>query len=409
MEFDPLLLFTPVSPSPSLPELPTPSDKIRDFSSPNVHAPDADEVADDLDQDDLGYLHIHDLPLLAMKPPSEVLETFLLLLAPDAVCNFAPAHALAVETDVVFEEKKVAHLVDASLQWLAWNERFSSRHLLASVSVLAETLRKSFPQEYNSWLTRIIASELAWTGPDADRLKALASLRLAENCGRTAQPELLRNIDIPQLGPKIVLKEPSLTADNLGLKTWGSSFILGSRLARNPEYLQGLVLELGSGTGLVGMVACLLGFPTMLTDLAEIVPNLTENVELNHITNAEVDVLDWSNPQSFLNNHGQVKYNTVILSDPLYSSKHPVWIVDMLNTFLSASETARVLLQVPLRRSFENERDHLWRLLLQHGYVVEEEAYEDGYDDFGEIQFCFKKLVGKHWRSGNVAPSESQH
>lgn len=394
MEFDPLLLFSPASPSPE-----SPPSFASDYSKHTVSTPphadikDVDGLGDDLDLDDLTYLHIHDLPLLAMKPPAGVLETFLLLLAPDAVCNFAPAQALSAETEVVFAEKKVDHLVDSTLEWLRWNSRFPTRFLLASVSLLAETLRHSFPQDYNSWLTRIIASDLAWTEPDADRLKALASLRLAENCGRTAQPELLRNIVIPQLEPKIVLKEPSLTADNLGLKTWGSSFVLGSRLARHPEYLQGLVLELGAGTGLVGMVACLLGFRTMLTDLAEILPNLTDNVELNHITNASVDVLDWSDPASFLHKHGPVKYTTVILSDPLYSSKHPVWIVDMLNTFLSSAESARVLLQVPLRRSFEKERDHLWRLLLQNGYVVEEEAYEDGYDDFGEIQFCFKKLV----------------
>lgn len=331
-----------------------------------------------------------------MKPPAHVLETFLRLLAPDAVCNFAPTETLSADADAVFAEKNVDHLVTPTLEWLQWNLRFPTPFLLASVSILAETLRRSFPQDYNSWLTRIIASELSWTGESAEGLKAMASLRLAENCGRTAQPELLRNIDIPHLGPKIVLKEPSLTADNLGLKTWGSSFILGSRLARHPAYLQGLVLELGAGTGLVGMVACVLGFPSMLTDLGEIVPNLTDNVDLNRITNATVDVLDWSEPSAFLHKYGPVKYTTVILSDPLYSSKHPVWIVEMLNTFLSPERAARVLLQVPLRRCFEKERDHLWRLLLENGYVVEEEAYEDGYDDFGEIQFCFKKLVRKN-------------
>lgn len=391
MDFDPLLLFTPAplastEPTPKLENIIQVSPAAR-LSPHDISVPQTEE------EDDLGYLHIHDLPLLAMKPPKEVLEAFLLLLAPDTVHNFAPSEALAPDPAAVFSEKKVAHLVAPTLEWLRWNERFRTPALLASVSYLAETLRRSFPLDYNAWLTRIISSDLAWTGGAVEQLKAMASLRLAENCGRTAQPELFRHIDIPELGPKIVLKEPSLTADNLGLKTWGSSFVLGSRLARNPEYLQGLVLELGAGTGLVGMVACLLGHPSVLTDLSEIVPNLGDNVELNQISNATVDVLDWSDPSSFLEKHGRVTYTTVILSDPLYSSKHPVWIVDMLNTFLSAEKEARVLLQVPLRRSFEKERDHLWQLLLQNGYDVVEEAYENGHDDFGEMKFCFKKLV----------------
>ena len=140
------------------------------------------------------------------------------------------------------------------------------------------------------------------------------------------------------------------------------------------------------------MVSCLLGFATMLTDLPEILPNLQANVKLNGITNAETAVLDWSNPLAFLDHHGAVTFSTIILSDPLYSSKHPKWIVDMLNTFLSADEDARVLLQIPLRRNFEKERDHLWRLLEENKYEVEEEDYDDGYDDFGEVKFCFKKL-----------------
>lgn len=395
MDFDPLLLFTP---APSEPESSEASYFSNDAQKTLLGSlSSGDNAAPDLDSeisDEMTYLHVHDLPLLAMKPPAEVLLVFLRLLAPDEKRNFGPAEALCLDTDAVFANKNVESLVTDTLTWLGPRScRFPSRSLLASVSQLSETLRKAFPQEYNSWLTRIISSDLAWvSAPKAEEIKSLASLRLAENCGRTAQPELLRHIDIPSLPNQILLKEPSLTADNLGLKTWGSSLVLSTRLAKSPSYLNGSVLELGAGTGLVGMVSCLLGFATMLTDLPEILPNLQANVKLNGITNAETAVLDWSNPLAFLDHHGAVTFSTVILSDPLYSSKHPKWIVDMLNTFLSADEDARVLLQIPLRRNFEKERDHLWRLLEENKYEVEEEDYDDGYDDFGEVKFCFKKL-----------------
>lgn len=339
-------------------------------------------------------LHVHDLPLLQLKPVLSVLLLFLHLFAPDQVLNFSP---LDPETDpeTIFAQKGAEIYIDSALLWLQlYSTRFTTRHLLAAVSYLAETLRKGSMAEYNGWLTQLIASELQWIQhDDAETIKHLAALRLAENCGRTAHPEILRVIEVPHLSKNLQLKEPSLTSDNLGLKTWGSSFLLGSRLA-NPKfegvYLKSPVLELGSGTGLVGMISCILGYKTTLTDLAEIVPNLRDNVELNNV-HADVEELDWLNPSSFLDKFPQRKYSTIILSDPLYSSKHPRWIVDMINLFLAEDDTACVLLQVPVRQNFENERATLWQLLQENRYEVVEEDTEKGRDDFGESDFIFKK------------------
>ncbi|WPK27330.1 hypothetical protein PUMCH_004712 [Australozyma saopauloensis] len=351
---------------------------------------------DEMQDDGMVPLHIHDLPLLQRKPDYSVLALFLRLFSPDRVLNFSP---LEPETDpeTIFKTKDVVAVIEDALIWLlSYCPRFQTRSLLASVSFLAETLRKGNMSEYNGWLTQVIASELQWIEElKREEIHHLAALRLAENCGRTAQPEILRQIEIPHLDRALSLKEPSLTSDNLGLKTWGSSFLLGSRLAKPSQhtYLKAPVLELGLGTGLVGMVSCILGFETALTDLAEIVPNLRENVELNEINNALVDELDWLNPSSFLLKHDLPKYNTVILSDPLYSSLHPQWIVDMINLFLSDDKEARVLLQVPIRRNFERERASLWKLMASNGYTVTQEEIEEGHDDFGESKFIFKKYV----------------
>lgn len=354
------------------------------------------DLTTNLDENDMIDipLHVHDLPLLQLKPPLSVLLLFLNLFAPDQVLNFAP---LDPETDpeTIFAQKNAQLYIDSALSWLQlYSMRFTTRSLLAPVSYLAETLRKGSMAEYNAWLTQIIASELNWLdSEDTETIKHLAALRLAENCGRTAHPEILRVIEVPHLSRNLQLKEPSLTSDNLGLKTWGSSFLLGSRLA-NPKlkgaYLKSPVLELGSGTGLVGMISCILGYKTTLTDLAEIVPNLRDNVELNGVE-ADVAELDWLNPASFVDRYPQRKYSTIILSDPLYSSKHPQWIVDMINQFLADEDAACVLFQVPVRRNFENERATLWQLLEEHHYEILEEDIEQGRDDFGESDFIFKK------------------
>lgn len=396
MDFDPLLLFTPPPPK-SLKPLPTHVKSVQ-ISCEETLGSDHELYETD-ETDDVIPLHIHDLPLLQLKPPSSVLQLFLRMLAPDTIRNFEPTKTSneGKTPQAIFAEKDVTELIDLSLKWLKpASLRFNNESQISSISILSESLKKSFPSEYNGWLTRIISSDLAWlTELEAEEVKKLASLRLAENCGRSAQPEFIREIEISHLGRNILLREPSLTADNLGLKTWGSSFILGSRLAADKEqkYLKGPVLELGSGTGLVGMVACVLGYPTILTDLKEILPNLKANVELNKIANGEVEELDWSDPSYFVAAKGSTTYNTIILSDPLYSSKHPAWIVNMMSQFLSQDPDARVLLQLPIRKSFENERADLWRLIEESGFIVQEEEYETGYDDFGETTFYFKKLV----------------
>lgn len=391
MDFDPLLL----SPKPESDDQPHTIEAPLSYSEEPVKSFEIEH--EQTEESDEFTLHVHDLPILRLHPPVDVLMVFLQLLSPSLVHNFAPETETdqTTDPDMVFQEKGIdGSKVESALVWL--QEKFNiidTRIKLACVAIQSSTLRRNFESEYNSWLTRLVSSPLDWISPeDAEEIDRLASLRIAENCGRTAQPEIIRNIEIDGLGRLLKLKEPSLTSDNLGLKTWGSAFILGSRLASNPSYLWGTVLELGAGTGLVGMVASVMGHETTLTDLIEILPNLQDNTALNDIS-ASVEELDWSDPTLFIEENGHLRYETVILSDPLYSSKHPYWIVSMVKMFLAHSKDARVLLQVPIRRSFENERAVLWKLLEDEGFKVEEEAMESGYDDFGQSQYCFKKYT----------------
>lgn len=398
MDFDPLSLFT------APPQREDEQPEIEENDPTNIQTEDFLDVKHehvDEDDDQEEPIHIHDLPLLQLKPPRYVLQLLLKLLSPATVRNFEPSKANDSRKlpETIFAEKEVSDLVSESLSWLQMKcHRFHNEFQLAAIPRLSGSLKTNFLAEYNAWLTRVISSDLAWFDEaDADEVRRLASLRLAENCGRSAQPEFVREIEIAALDSRILLREPSLTADNLGLKTWGSSYILARRLAANQhkDYLKGSVLELGAGTGLVGMVACVLGFPSMLTDLNEIVPNLKANVELNNIASAEVDELDWSDPSGFIERRGHLKFDTIILSDPLYSSRHPPWIVNMINKFLSSGSEARILLQLPIRRKFEDERQNLWNLLSENGYTVKEEEQETGFDDFGETTFHFKKLMRK--------------
>jgi hypothetical protein len=112
-------------------------------------------------------------------------------------------------------------------------------------------------------------------------------------------PEMTRTWIIPasESHPELSfrIREPPLTGDNLGLKTWGTAFTIAKRLESfkyilfpslfpgcKPDGSSPNVLELGSGTGLVGIAAAAIwGVSVLLSDLPEIKENLEFNVEAN--------------------------------------------------------------------------------------------------------------------------------
>ena len=137
----------------------------------------------------------------------------------------------------------------------------------------------------------------------------------------------------PALQVKLV--EPSLTADNLGHKTWLASYLLARRL---PHLIANSmipfpdrplrILELGSGTGLLGITAAAL-YPTAqtrLTDLPAIVDNLAQNVLANSSlfedNKPTVDVLDWSTTREKARANS---YDLILVSDPLVRDIYPLF------------------------------------------------------------------------------------
>lgn len=92
----------------------------------------------------------------------------------------------------------------------------------------------------------------------------------------------------------LTIKEPPLVGDSLGFKTWGSSYLLALMLdgfaasslshllneSRDSPFVP--VVELGSGTGLLGLAAAAIWQThVVLSDLPTIMPNLMENIDRN--------------------------------------------------------------------------------------------------------------------------------
>ncbi|WEW54657.1 Protein-lysine N-methyltransferase rrg1 [Emydomyces testavorans] len=263
------------------------------------------------------------------------------------------------------------------------------------------------PSGIAQYLTGIISSALSWV--DCDELRETiwdaASTRLCERSGRAAIPSITRVFNVPvteSVEVPITLREPSLTSDNLGMKTWVSSYLLARRLSTLllppsklfPSMFKGSqlfhVLELGAGTGLAGIsFASLLGSAASvhLTDLPDIAQNLAHNVSLNGElllkTGASITtgVLDWS-VQGETATEGDERYDIILAADPLYSPEHPRWLTQTIQRWLSPDSGSRVILEMPLRDAYLSQVNELKKRLHNIGLTILEDGEESGHDDW---------------------------
>ncbi|KAK5688417.1 Protein-lysine N-methyltransferase rrg1 [Elasticomyces elasticus] len=266
------------------------------------------------------------------------------------------------------------------------------------------------------YLTKIIASPLAWIEDDGEkeRVWESAAQRMSERSGRMARGDLRRGFGIPlhisamdgmpeDSGEifEITLHEPAMTSDSMGLKTWASSYLLAKRLSILREKLpmmakEARILELGAGTGLVGLAAAvILQHTVVVTDLPEILTNLERNVRDNaallatHAAKVETAVLDWSQPEHLTLPYSDGKlhpphtFPLILAADAVYSSAHPELLVQAIAYHLCRSGDARVVVEIPIREGFAPEREEFRSRMGGLGLRVLGEGEEIGYDDWG--------------------------
>jgi predicted nicotinamide N-methyase len=266
------------------------------------------------------------------------------------------------------------------------------------------------PEGVTRYLTSIVSNSLRWIDDEEakEEIWNQASSRLSERSGRTAMGAISRTFRIPSLNSsfEISIHEPALTGDDLGLKTWAASYLLAKRLHTLRIPLQTReqrlsVLELGSGTGLVGLAMAGLGADVTLTDLPSIHANLARNHQSNVTTiaqnggSARTGVLDWTKPticelipvptDCSKNELITTKFPLVLAADSLYSPEHPHMLVNAIEAWLSDDKDSRVIVEFPYRDAYLPEiktfRDRMEKLGLQ----IHEEGEEEGYDDWGSL------------------------
>ncbi|CAF3599797.1 unnamed protein product [Fusarium graminearum] len=276
-----------------------------------------------------------------------------------------------------------------------------------------ESLAGQRKAEVTRYLSSIIKSPLSWIEDDDEKeiLWTQASKRMSERCGRTAMGEVIRSWPFEDGADEfeLIIREPALTGDSLGFKTWGSSYVLSQHLPRMAEtslfrlFDETLgqprpdVLELGSGTGLLGLAAAAFWkVPVALSDLPNIVPNLRENVAKNADLiksrggSLTVGDLTWGGSEDEIDQtlFGQPnQFKIVLAADPMYDDDHPALLASAISDHLALGSDSRAVVMVPRRdatteRLLESFRQAM--LDLDTPLFCEEEDELAGQDDWVE-------------------------
>jgi hypothetical protein len=218
-----------------------------------------------------------------------------------------------------------------------------------------------------------------------------------------------------------ITETSGLKAKGLSFATWGAAFVLSDLLHKISFPIRDLghcqaesfdVLELGAGTGLVGMSA-LWKRDVLLTDLPSILPGLAANIDINgsllQARGASVSCgsLDWNSPSSIcvlqpdkiVQPKASTKPSVILAADTLYDPDHAPLMANTIQTWLAPSLDSRAILCYPLRFAYIDCIREFWELMDDNGLQCEQEGREMGRDEWNEVpgtefEWCVWKWKG---------------
>lgn len=245
---------------------------------------------------------------------------------------------------------------------------------------LEEIRADKFERDYATrWLVGFISAAHDDSDPELYALVDDASSLLALWAGPASSGRLTRTFTF---GPSPLKEEIRVTLSDapmengdygtLGAQTWGGACVMADMIVEDPAQF-GIpersgsdklrVLELGAGTGLVGLaIAHLLRLRSVDSEVVlsdfhpTILKNLQANVEANFsesssgLVHIRAVPLDWS---KFTTEDAQRtalgSFDIIVGADIIYEEQHAIWIKSCLETLLLPS--AAFHLVIPLRRT----------------------------------------------------------
>ncbi|KAI7857643.1 putative methyltransferase-domain-containing protein [Circinella umbellata] len=210
------------------------------------------------------------------------------------------------------------------------------------------------------------------------------------------------------------LHEPSYIGNDIGFKTWGAAPLLAKKLIQQnliPDLKNRTVLELGSGTGLVGLCCDKLGARKVyLTDYHEsVLKNVVINVQLNQ-SRATVSKLDFIqiaqqyHPPEKNNNNNNTndlaitssswedygkKFDIVIASDLLYEMEHAEYLPLAVEKLMENEFS----FMIPLRPTHVAEVELFEIRMGQVGLIKEHVSETECEEEEGIVRYRYYKYT----------------
>ncbi len=220
----------------------------------------------------------------------------------------------------------------------------------------------------------------------------------------------------------LAIEEPALRAQGLSLTTWTSAFVLAGLLHKISVDLSSPgavpILELGAGTGLVGLTAAALWkVPVVLTDLPPIVSGLVGNVNLNAETVkglVRCGSLDWSAPGALILQDGtrydadKHKARVIFAADTVYSEEHPELISKTVLRWLAPSPSSRFILTIAQRVAYLDQIRELWELLEAGGLEAVAEGRERDDNGHNWDDECLCEWSVWRWKQSTESNSKGK-
>ncbi|XXQ37638.1 FAM86 N-terminal domain-containing protein [Plasmodiophora brassicae] len=209
-------------------------------------------------------------------------------------------------------------------------------------------------------------------GEHLDRISSLVS-RLSSSQGRSRTRSWSYSFG------NVELHDADICDADLGSQTWESGVILARLIDEATVPVGGrVVLELGSGTGLAGIVASKRNARRIvMTDYHDgVIANIRHNLSLNGLTITDaVDVVavDWRCPPALPDD-----FTVIVAADFCYDREAAGLVWACVAKYLSATdEGARFHAVVPFRPGFADEVAAFEALAPVNGFVLESSADVD--------------------------------
>jgi predicted nicotinamide N-methyase len=168
----------------------------------------------------------------------------------------------------------------------------------------------------------------------------------------------------------------SETFNELGTRVWDTAPMMAKYFEKNAAVSGKKVLELGSGTGLLGCVLAKLGAIVTLTEQPVLLAPLQENLSANckdevEAGTAVVQQLDWREDLTAFADDGH--YDLIVASDCLVFSKDMPLLSKVLKQLVPQGSQTRLFIGSPLQR----DGVQLFRTLTQSGFDCKDVPRED--------------------------------